>query len=62
MARIKIECFENDKDLIKECLADYTGCCPFEKGRGESFCNKVSLGCETCIEENVEFVIKEEKE
>ena len=55
MARIKIECFEEDKEFITEVLSSYCqgeGDCRFSDFECDENCHK-------CIEKDVEFVIKE---
>lgn len=55
MARIKIECFEKDKDEVIDAFRTY---CPFAYENPK--CNNYDC-CDNCITENIEFVIKEEK-
>ena len=53
MARIKIECFEEDLDFIEEALCSH--CLDEYESRFTRECN---CECRDCINKNIEFVIK----
>ena len=57
MARIKIECFKEDKEFIFNSMIET---CPFDITT--EYCKGVHICCEECIYKYVEFVIKEEEE
>jgi hypothetical protein len=58
MARIRIECLEEDKEFIIEALSSQ--CWGEDDCRFSDFeCNE---NCHECAKNNVEFVIKEDEE
>ena len=55
MARIRIECSQKDEKRIRVAFLHVCSFDPLTKECGKLYCDK-------CIEKNIEFVIKEEKE
>ena len=55
MARIKIECFEEDLDFIEDALCSH--CLSEYESR---FTRECDCDCRDCINKNIEFVIKGE--